>query len=142
MKLKRSYGEVVLSSFLKMLNDLKSKKEMREFIEIILEYVSKGSNKLTDNEIKDALKNAVPEIKGGEIMQTLAETWFSKGEKKGREDGKEEGNKEGKKEGKEEGKKEGILATAVNMIKVGLDMSVIKQVTGLTDQKLQKLARQ
>ena len=55
---------------------------------------------------------------------------------------KEIKEEEGEKEGKKEGKKEGIIMTAINMIKAGLDMSVIKQVTGLTDKKLQKLAMQ
>ena len=49
---------------------------------------------------------------------------------------------EGEKKGEKKGKKEGILMTAVNMIKAGVDMSIIKQVTGLTDQKLTKLTIQ
>ena len=120
-----------LPDILKILNKLKSQQTILEFLETILEYLVKGTNRFTEKDIEDALEHAMPElIKGGEIMQTLAEKWFSQGEE------------EGKKEGEKKGKKEGILMTATNMIKAGLDMATIRQVTGLTDQTLQKLAMQ
>ncbi len=122
---------VRLPGILKILNKLKSKQTILEFLETILEYLVKGTNRFTEKNIEDALEHAIPELtKGGEIMQTLAEKWFF------------EGKEEGKEEGREEGEKEGILMTAGNMMKAGLDMATIRQVTGLTDQTLQKLAMQ
>ncbi len=121
---------VRLPDILKILNKLKSKQTILEFLETILEYLVKGTSKFTEKNIEDALEHAIPELKGGGIMQTLAEKWFSEGEKKGEE------------KGREEGEKEGILMTAANMIKAGLDMSTIRQVTGLTEQTLQRLAMQ
>ena len=103
-------------------------------------------NKFTDKDIENALKNAIPEIEGDKMMKTLADKWFLEGEQKGREEGEKEGEKkgreEGEKKGREEGEKNGILKTAIKMIKAGLKSSVIQEVTGLSQQKIQQLAIQ
>lgn len=125
---------VRLPGIFNILNKLKNQQTILEFLETILEYLIKGTNRFTEKDIEDALEHAIPEIKGGKIMQTLAEKWFF--------EGREKGKKEGEKEGEKKGKKEGIIMTAANMIKAGLDMATIKQITGLTDKALQKLAMQ
>jgi len=45
-----------------------------------------------------------------------------------------------KKEGKKEGIKEGKLKTAAAMIKKGLNLDLIAEVTGFSKQQVQKLA--
>ncbi len=119
-----------LTDIFKKLNGLDNKNELREFIETILEYITKGTDKFTDKDIENALKNAIPEIEGDKMMKTLADKWFLEGEQKGRE------------EGEKEGEKNGILKTAIKMIKAGLKSSVIQEVTGLSQQKIQQLATQ
>ena len=80
---------------------------------------------------------------------------FQKGEKKGREEGKAEGKAEGLKEGKAEGLKEGKaeglkegkaqgiearnLEIAKQMLAKGLDIQLICEMTGLSEQRIRSL---
>ena len=50
--------------------------------------------------------------------------------------GFKEGKKEGREEGKERGKNEGIAEVAKKMLKQGIDISVIKSVTGLSKEEI------
>lgn len=49
---------------------------------------------------------------------------------------REEAKRIGLMEGREEGKKEGLMKTALSMLQEGLDLSLIKKVTGLTEQQI------
>ena len=49
------------------------------------------------------------------------------------------GEKRGEKRGKELGKKNGIIQVATNMLKAKMNLSTIKNMTGLTDEELGKL---
>ena len=66
----------------------------------------------------------------------------AKGMEEGRKEGMEEGRKEGRKEGMEEGRKEGIrlrnLEIARNMIKKGLAIADISELTGLPIEDIEK----
>ena len=68
---------------------------------------------------------------------------FQKGEKKGREEGKAEGLAEGKAEGLKEGKAQGIearnLEIAKQMLAKGLDIQLICEMTGLSEQRIRSL---
>ncbi len=65
------------------------------------------------------------------------------GLKKGMEEGMREGLKkgieEGIKEGKEEGKKEEKKAIAANLKKMGMDISLITNITGLSEEEVGNL---
>jgi len=45
-------------------------------------YLAKGTEVLSEEALSEALKAALP-TEGGELMATLAEKWFSQGEKEG-----------------------------------------------------------
>ena len=48
-------------------------------------------------------------------------------------------HKEGRKEGIAEGEKKGILKVARNLLKKKVDISEIKELTGLTEKEIQEL---
>ena len=68
---------------------------------------------------------------------------FQKGEKKGREEGKAEGLKEGEKKGielgKAEGKQQEKLEIAKQMLAKGLDIQLICEMTGLSEERIRSL---
>ena len=63
------------------------------------------------------------------------------GIRKGWEKAVEEGREKGIKEGKKEGMREGIKQTAVNMLRKGIDIKVIAEVTGLSLKELEMLKK-
>lgn len=65
---------------------------------------------------------------------------WKKGMREGKEEGKAQGIKEGIKEGIEQGIEQGILNTAKKMLKKNMQMKEIQEITGLSKEKLEKLA--
>jgi len=59
-----------------------------------------------------------------------------------REEGRAEGKAEGRAEGKEEGKLEGVKATALKMLKNGIDVDLIAKCTNLSIDEIRGLAEQ
>ena len=53
--------------------------------------------------------------------------------------GEKRGEKIGEKRGKELGRKNGIIQVATNMLKAKMNHSIIKNMTGLTDEELEEL---
>ncbi len=53
--------------------------------------------------------------------------------------GNEKGKEEGKKLGKEEGKKEANRQTAIKLLNINMDISMIEQITGLSKEEILKL---
>ena len=49
------------------------------------------------------------------------------------------GERRGEKRGKELGKKNGIIQVATNMLNAKMNHSIIKNMTGLTDEELEKI---
>jgi len=62
-----------------------------------------------------------------------------KGRKEGIEKGRKEGIEKGRKEGIEKGRKEGELAIAKKMKEAGSEIGFIKEMTGLTEDEINKL---
>ena len=61
---------------------------------------------------------------------------ISLAERQGIEKGKKQGREEGRQQGREEGRQQGILDTARKMQAAGLDVSLIRQVTGINPKEL------
>jgi len=61
------------------------------------------------------------------------------GLQKGRVEGREEGRVEGRAEGRAEGRTEALLVTAKNMKSAGIAVSVIAEVTGLSEAEINRL---
>ena len=70
-----------LPEILGLLRDLASRNTGLEFLETIIIYLAKGTNKLTERQLGEALQKALPDL-GGDTMTTLAEKWFQEGEEK------------------------------------------------------------
>ena len=66
---------------------------------------------------------------------TLAETWLAEGMEKGIRKGVQQGIKEGIKEGKHQA----LLQVAEAMRKRGIDYEAIMEMTGLSEDELQRL---
>ena len=103
-----------LPGILALLRDLASKNTGLEFLETIIIYLAKGTNKLTERQLGEALQKALPDL-GGDAMTTLAEKWFQDGEK--------EGEKRGREKGEEKGEKKALL----EVIETGLKMKIRKR---------------
>ncbi len=63
------------------------------------------------------------------------------GEEKGREEGRNEGRVEGRNEGRVEGREEGQKLTAINLLNMNMDISVIEKATGLSREEILKLKK-
>jgi len=61
--------------------------------------------------------------------------------REGREEGLEEGLELGRKEGRKEGLEVGLELAAVNLLRQGMSLALINQVTGLTIVKLRQLQK-
>ena len=68
------------------------------------------------------------------VETTITEHVFNQGWSKGAADGKVDGKKEGKADGKKE--------TAINLLKMGFDVKIINQATGLQVKEIKQLASQ
>ena len=67
------------------------------------------------------------------------EEGLEKGREEGREVGLEEGREEGLARGREEGSREKALSTARSLRDLGVDLSVISQATGLSEEEIRTL---
>ncbi len=74
------------------------------------------------------------ELKGGEIVPSLARRWY--------EEGKEIGLKEGIEKGIEKGEYEKAKRVARNMLMMGLGIDVIVKATGLSEEEVKKIAKE
>jgi len=84
------------------------------------------------------LESIQKEIKMSFVETTITEHVFNQGWIKGAADGKADGKADGIIEGKTEGKKE----TAINLLKMGFDVKIINQATGLQVKEIKQLASQ
>ncbi|WP_059104301.1 hypothetical protein [Shouchella shacheensis] len=72
-----------------------------------------------------------------EQILKLPNSWIEKGKREGVREGKKEGMKEGMKEGEKEGKKH----VALEMLKRGLDLELIAEVTKLDREEIENLRK-
>ena len=65
-----------------------------------------------------------------------------KGLEKGLKRGRKEGLEEGRKEGKEEGKEEGIVGVILQGAKKGLDIAILSQITGFSEERVEEILKE
>ena len=68
------------------------------------------------------------------------EQGLAEGLEQGREQGREEGREEGLEQGREEGREEGLLLAARNMLSQGMPVDIVMNVTGLSEDVIDKLS--
>jgi predicted transposase/invertase (TIGR01784 family) len=98
-----------------------------ELIESLLIYGLTTMEEIDKIEIFEFLNKEFGQIKGEEIMASVAQKWYNEGEEKGIERGEKKG---------EEKKAKTI---AINLLKQGLDLKLISSATGLSILEIQKL---
>lgn len=74
-----------LPEILGLLSDLARKRTGLEYLETIITYLVKGTDRITEKEMAEAVESALSS--GGEFMATLAEKWLRQGEIKGKIEG-------------------------------------------------------
>jgi len=99
---------------LRLIAELTQKESALQYLETVLRYLSRGTDKITQEELKQIVKEAFSE--GEPIMATIAEVW--------------------RQEGKEEGKEEGKLEIARTMLVKGMEISLISEITGLKEEQI------
>ena len=62
------------------------------------------------------------------------------GHEQGLEQGREEGREEGLEQGRVEGREEGLLLAARNMLSQGMPVDIVMNVTGLSEDVIDKLS--
>jgi len=75
-----------LPKILGLLRELTGKKTGMEYLETVLTYVSRGTDKVDEEDVRCAVEEAFPQI-GGDIMPTLAEKWIKQGLQQGLQQG-------------------------------------------------------
>lgn len=101
----------------------------------MIRYISATGEISDKKKFVELLESTLPE--GEKEMSTFAQEWLKEGEVKGYAKGIHAGKLEGKLEGEHEAK----LAVAKNMLSKAVDINFIKEVTGLSDQDIAKLAK-
>jgi len=75
-----------LPKILGLLRELTDKKTGMEYLETVLTYVSRGTDRVDEEDVRCAVEEAFPII-GGDIMPTLAEKWIEQGMQQGMQQG-------------------------------------------------------
>jgi len=75
-----------LPKILGLLRELAGRKTGMEYLETVLTYVSCGTDRVDEEDVRRAVEEAFPII-GGEIMPTLAEKWIGQGMQQGVQQG-------------------------------------------------------
>ena len=74
-----------------------------------------------------------------DVREIIKEKGRWEGERQGLKKGRQEGLQEGRQEGEREGLKKGRQEVVLNLLKKKLDISVISEVTGLSEKEIKKL---
>ena len=110
-------------------------------LEAFLKYFLCASKNLEIEQLKKILENTIPD-NGGKIMATIAETLIKQGEELGLKKGEELGIKKGEELGIKKGEELGIRATVKKMLKKGLSLDLISQISELSIDEIKKMATQ
>ncbi|MGB0383789.1 MAG: Rpn family recombination-promoting nuclease/putative transposase [Ardenticatenaceae bacterium] len=78
-----------LPRILNLIAQLTQKETALQYLETVLRYLSRGTDKITQEELKQIVEKAFP--KGEAIMATIADVWYQEGERKGKREGLQKG---------------------------------------------------
>jgi predicted transposase/invertase (TIGR01784 family) len=105
-----------LGGVLQLLQQLSNKSTALEYIEVVLRYLTASVDSARMDDLKQLVVKAIEE--GGDIMPTIAEKWIL------------------------EGKQKGFTDVAQKLIEKGLSDEDIRDITGLSIQKIQSLRQE
>ena len=115
-----------------ILKDLKN-----EYFNQAAQYMGNVGNPIIVKKALDLLSNALPEKK--EIIMTYAQQLRKESKQEGMQLGRQEGMQLGRQEGMQLGRQEGIKEIVKNMLKQACGTELIAQVTGLSEEEINKL---
>ncbi len=75
-----------------LLRELSVRRTGLEFLQTVMVYLSRGTDRINKEELEKAVLSAFPET-GGTLMATVAEQWFQEGKTEGRAEGWAEGER-------------------------------------------------
>jgi len=117
----------------KIVEELKQQNLNPDIIELVEAVLVSKFKNLSREEIEAMF--ALSDLKNTRVYKDAVQEGVRRGLHRGWQKGKEEGKQEGKKEGKKEGKQE----IALNLLRIGMDVVQVSQVTGLTVGQVSKL---
>ena len=95
---------------------MKDKYSARDYLIALVNYLVSSPGNLTDNEINESISEVFSQ--GGDIMATIAEKWIDQGVEKGIEKGKWD--------------------VVKNMLRKGISIDFIEEITGFTADKIKQ----
>ena len=104
-----------LHSIFVLLNELSSKNKATEYLEVFLRYLFAAVDSEKMPELKKELEKSI--INGGSTMPTIAEKWFQEGIEKGK------------------------IEDAEKMVSMGMSNDDIKNITGLSIDKIEEICK-
>jgi len=105
-----------LQEILKLFHEIKDKYSARDYLVALVNYLVNSPGNLTDNEINESISEVFSQ--GGDIMATIAEKWIDQGVEKGIEKGKWD--------------------VVKNMLRKGISIDFIEEITGFTAEKIKQ----
>jgi predicted transposase/invertase (TIGR01784 family) len=117
----------------KIVEELKQQNLNPDIIELVEAVLVSKFKNLSREEIEAMF--ALSDLKNTRVYKDAVQEGVRRGLHRGWQKGKEEGKVEGKKEGKKEGKQE----IALNLLRIGMDIVQVSQVTGLTIAQVSRL---
>jgi predicted transposase/invertase (TIGR01784 family) len=117
----------------KIVEELKQQNLNPDIIELVEAVLVSKFKNLSREEIEAMF--ALSDLKNTRVYKEAVQEGVRRGLHRGWQKGKEEGKQEGKKEGKKEGKQE----IALNLLRIGMDVVQVSQVTGLTIAQVSRL---
>jgi predicted transposase/invertase (TIGR01784 family) len=109
-----------LHEILKLFHEIKDKYSARDYLVALVNYLVSSPGNLTDNEINESISEVFSQ--GGDIMATIAEKWIDQGVAKGIEKGIEKGKWD----------------VVKNMLRKGISIDFIEEITGFTADKIKQ----
>jgi len=85
-----------LAEILTLLQEVEDRGEVLEHLVTIVTYVVRGAEKITPDELGQAIKEVVRKEEAEELMPTIAEQWIEQGRQEGHQEGHQEGFEEGR----------------------------------------------
>jgi hypothetical protein len=126
-----------LPKILGLLRELIDKKTGMEYLETILTYVSRGTDKVDEEDVCHAVEEAFPVI-GGNIMPTLAEKWIEQGVQQGIQQGVQQGIQQGVQQGILQSTREDVMDILELRFGV-IPESIVKRLNEIYDPSILKM---
>ncbi len=106
-----------------LLKELSSMTTGLEYLQTVLVYLSRGTDKINRQDLKDALTDVFQD-EGGQIMPTIAEEWIREGFEKGVREGMQKGIQQGMQQGMEQGMQQGMQQGMEQGVRQGLLIAI------------------